>query len=72
MHEVKKRGAKTPNEKALKLINAIEKGDSMILETKEWVIVTPPGAHILRRHLNREFRVEALIDDSGWKVTALS
>jgi len=72
MCEVKKRGAKTPNEKALKIINAIEKGQSQILDKREWVIVTPPGAHILRRHLNREFKVESLIDDSGWKITALS
>lgn len=72
MIEVKKKGKKTRNNTAFEKINAVKKGDFIILTKEEWDMSTLPGAHIIRRRLNREFKVETLKDDSGWKISALS
>lgn len=72
MIEVKKRGPGTPNKKAIDKINKLKKGEHLILKKKEWLLATLPGAYILRSHLNREFKVQTLVDESGWKITALS
>ena len=69
--EVKKPGRKSPNQVAFDKINTLEQGEHMIFPKEEWLLKTLPGANILRRHLNREFKVETLKDDSGWRITAL-
>lgn len=69
---VKRKGRKPSNAKAFDRISKVKKGDSIIVTRDEWQIKTVPGQHIIRRHTGREFRVETLLDDSGWKVTALN
>lgn len=69
--EVKKKGKRTRNNEAFNMINAVEKGKSMILFKHEWKLKTLPGMNIIRRRLKREFKVETLKDNTGWKITAL-
>lgn len=69
--EVKKKGKPTTNNVAFEKIRALEVGQYLIITKKEWAMSTIPGAHLIRRRLNREFLVETLSDDSGWKITAL-
>lgn len=68
---VKKKGRKPSNAAAFARIAKVKKGESIIVTRGEWQIKTVPGQHIIRRHTGREFKVETLADDSGWKVTAL-
>lgn len=70
--KVKKPGRKSVNQKNYKQIAAIKKGDSLVVKRKDWNIKTVPGQHMLRRNIGREFKVETLIDDSGWLITALN
>ena len=70
--KVKKRGRPPKNSGAFITINEIPVGEWLILYRDAWFLRTPPGAHLLRKRLNREFKVETLADDSGWKITALS
>lgn len=70
--KVKRKGRKPSNAEAFEKINAVKKGDSLVVLRKDWKIKTVPGQHIIRRHTGREFKVETLIDESGWKVTALN
>ena len=70
--QVKKPGRKPANPEAFAKIAAVKKGDSIIVLRKDWTIKTPPGQHIIRRHTGREFKVETLADETGWKVTAIS
>lgn len=69
--QVKRAGRKPTNEKAFNLIAAIKKGKFIIVLAKDWNLKTSPGRHIIRKHTGREFKVESLIDNSGWKCTAL-
>ena len=69
--QVKRPGRKPSNPEAFAKIAAVKTGKSIVILRKDWTIKTPPGQHIIRRHTDREFRVETLSDDSGWKVTAL-
>jgi len=69
--EVKKKGRKPANAAAYSKIAAVKKGQSIVIPRSEWSIRTVPGQHMLRRNIGREFRVETLADDSGWRVTAL-
>lgn len=71
MVEVKKKGKKTRNNSAFEKIALVKKGDFIILKNKDWEMKTPIGANIIRRRTGKEFKVETLADDSGWKVTAL-
>lgn len=68
---VKRKGRKPSNSAAFARIAAVKKGQSIIVTRPEWHIKTVPGQHIIRRHTGREFKVETLADDSGWRVTAL-
>lgn len=69
--QVKKPGRKPSNPEAFAKIAAVKVGESIVIKKKDWTIKTPPGQHIIRRHTGREFKVETLADESGWKVTAL-
>ena len=69
--QVKKTGRRSINTKAFETISKIKKGSFIIFPKKDWKLMTLPGAHILRRHTGREFQVQTLLDDSGWKITAL-
>lgn len=71
MIEVKKKGKPTSNNEAFKKIDVIKTGEFVIITKREWQMGTIPGQHLIRRRLNREFRVETLADDSGWRITAL-
>lgn len=68
---VKKPGRKPAHPEGFAKIAAVKKGSFIIITAKEWPIKTKPGQHIIRKHTGREFKVEALADGSGWKVTAL-
>jgi hypothetical protein len=70
--QVKKKGKKTRNNAAFEKINAVKVGDFIVLKNEEWEMGTLPGAHIIRRRLGREFKVETLKDETGWVITALS
>lgn len=65
--EVVKKGRKRTNAKALEKI-AEAKGSTVIISTKEWKLVTPPGAYILRKYLGREYLVRTLSDGTGWVI----
>ena len=69
--KVKKPGRDPKNQKAFDKINSLKKGEFMIMKKKDWKMKTLPGAHIIRRYTNREFKVETLLDESGWVITAL-
>ena len=69
--EVKKKGKKTRNNEAFEKIAAIKVGSFIVFKKKDWHMKTQPGSHLLRRRLGREFQVQTLKDDSGWKITAL-
>jgi len=69
---VKRPGRKPANPEMFAKIAAVKVGESIIIKRKDWTIKTVPGQHIIRRHTGREFKVESLADDSGWKVTAIS
>lgn len=68
---VKKPGRKPAHPEGFARIAAVKTGNFIIIKTEEWPIKTKPGQHIIRKHTGREFKVEALEDGSGWKVTAL-
>ena len=68
--QTKKSGRKRINQKAFDKI-ASNTHKKTFITKREWNLVTPPGAHILRKYLNREFKVETLVDNSGWIVTPL-
>lgn len=70
--QVKKKGRKPSNAEAFEKIANVKKGNFITITRAEWNIKTVPGQHIIRRHTGREFKVETLADDSGWKVTALN
>lgn len=71
MVEVKKKGKKETNVETISKIGELKIGGSIIVTKKMWKMKTKPGAHLLRRRLGREFIVETLADDSGWKITAV-
>lgn len=71
MVEVKKKGKKTRNDAAFEKINKLAKGEFCVITKEEWKMGTIPGQHLIRRRIHREFKVETLKDDSGWKITAL-
>lgn len=70
--QVKKPGRKPANPEMFAKIGAVKVGEAIIIKRKDWTIKTVPGQHIIRRHTGREFKVETLADDSGWRITALS
>lgn len=65
--EVKKKGRRRINSKAFEKIGAAGK-DTIFINKKEWKLATPPGAHILRRYLKKEYKVQTAADNSGWVV----
>ncbi len=69
--KVKKPGRDPKNTKAFTVIDKIPKGKFIIMKKKDWKMKTLPGAHIIRRYTNREFKVETLLDESGWVISAL-
>lgn len=71
MIEVKKKGKKTKNDSAFDKLTVLAKGQFIVITNKEWTMKTKPGKHLIRRRLGREFMVETLQDDSGWRITAL-
>jgi len=70
--EVKRKGKRTRNNEAFAMINATEPGKSMILFKHEWKLKTLPGMNIIRRRLKREFKVETLRDNTGWKISSIT
>jgi hypothetical protein len=66
--DVKKKGRPRTNDEAfMRIVRAGNK--KTVVKKKEWKLATPPGAHILRKYLKREYKVETLADDSGWLIT---
>ena len=65
------KGKKTRNNEAFELINTAQPGSSIIILKGDWKMKTLPGMNIIRRRINREFKVETLNDFSGWRITAL-
>ena len=68
---VKKKGRRPRNKEAFDKIDELKQGEFMILLKGDWNLKTLPGAHIIRRYTNREFKVETLMDETGWRITAL-
>ena len=73
MNDIKiiKRGRPVKEPEIFKTFLELKQGSFMILKKEDWKYKTLPGAHIIRRHTNREFKVETLINGIGWKITAL-
>ena len=73
MSEIKviKRGRKVKDSEIFKTFLKIKKGSFLILKKKDWKYKTLPGSHIIRKHTGKEFKVQALFNKSGWKITAL-
>lgn len=65
--ETVKKGRRPLNTKAFEKIRAAGK-KRIIITRKEWKLVTPPGAHILRKYLKAEYEVRTLVDGEGWLV----
>ncbi len=65
--DIKKRGRKRINQAAFDAILAAGKNE-IIIKKKNWKLVTPPGSHLLRKYLKKEYRVNTLANDSGWIV----
>lgn len=66
-HETKKAGRKPINLPALtKIANAGR--SEVVIRRREWRLVVPPGAHLLRQKLGAEYVVKSLADNSGWVV----
>lgn len=65
--EVKSKGRKQTNVKAFEKIRAAKKNKIIIFKS-EWKLVTPPGAHILRKYLKAEYVVQTLANDKGWVI----
>ncbi len=40
----------------------------ILITRKEWRLVVPPGAHILREKLGCEYHVSSLEDNTGWII----
>lgn len=67
-----KKGPRFTNNKAFEKIDILAIGEKTVLSKKEWSFKTPPNAFVIRRRLQREFKVETLQDNSGWQITAMS
>ena len=67
--EVKKRGQQNTNNEAFSKINELNENEYIIIKNTQWKMKTPLTSYLLRRRLSREFKVERLLDDTGWKVT---
>ncbi|MEE9409679.1 MAG: hypothetical protein V3V41_02000 [Candidatus Heimdallarchaeota archaeon] len=67
--QVKKKGRKPRNTEAFDKISNVAVGEFIIITEEEWKIKPIPGAHVIRRYTDLEFKVETLADDSGWKLT---
>ncbi len=65
--ETKSKGRRRLNQVCFNKILAAGKEQIMITK-KEWKLETPPGAHILRKYLKKEYKVATLKDESGWLV----
>lgn len=66
--KTKPKGRKPINTAAFNKISSIDIGKSIIMQRKNWKLVVPPGAHILRKYFRREYEVRSLIGDSGWII----
>lgn len=66
--ETKKPGRKRINQKAFDMILANGREETL-MKRKDWKLVTPPGAHLLRKYLKKEYVVATLKDDSGWLIS---
>ncbi len=63
--ETKKVGRKRINQPAF---DKIDGRKQVFITRKEWKLVTPPGAHLLRKYLGKEYVVRTAVDDSGWLI----
>ncbi len=68
--QTKSPGRKPINLPALTKI-ANMSGKEVIIKKKDWKLVVPPGAHILRQKLGHEYEVKSLEDGSGWLIKKL-
>lgn len=67
MHKVKSKGRKRMNQKAFDTILAAGRKKVVIMK-KEWKLATPPGAHLLRKYLKKEYKVQTIEGDIGWVI----
>lgn len=70
--ETKKPGPRPINTDAFNKIKTLGIGKMMVMQKKQWKLIAPPGAIILRRRLGREYEVKSLVDDSGWLISRKS
>ena len=69
MIEVKKKGKPFTNKKAYNRLDKLSVGNSLHMSKKDWLLVTPPGAWLLRKRLGKEFTVQTFADDTGWLIS---
>lgn len=65
--QIKKKGRKRTNEAAFEKIREAGR-ETVVILAREWKLVTPPGAYILRKYLGREYKVNTLVGDKGWAI----
>lgn len=65
--QVKAKGRRRHNQKALDIIREAGK-NRVFITKKQWKLVRPPGAYILRKRLGAEYVVQSLINDEGWVI----
>lgn len=65
--ETKKKGRRPINTEAFDFIRN-QPTKQFVLPRYVWKLVTPPGAHILRKNIGKEYEVRTLMDDSGWLI----
>ena len=65
--QVKRPGRKPTNTAAFGKIASAGKKQITILK-KEWKLKVPPGAHILRKYLKAEYKVNSLENGKGWII----
>lgn len=65
--EVKRKGRRPTNSRAFEKIRQAGRKE-VVISRREWKLVVPPGAHILRKYLKAEYTVRSLVGDKGWVV----
>lgn len=66
--ELVPKGRKRINQAAFDAILANGKEETFMKKDK-WKLVTPPGAHLLRKYLHKEYVVSSFSDRSGWLIS---
>lgn len=65
--ETVKKGRRPINAEAFEAIRRAGARE-VVMHRGAWRLAIPPGKHILRQKLGREYSVSRLADDTGWVI----